>query len=114
MKQYILIVLLCLMNLTGCADDQPKVTPVNEPALREELLKRTKADQAVRDALVDWLRTNNSLGKAKLSGEKQEEYTKLVVAVTQADTENTKWFKEIIETHSWPTYTMVGKDGAQS
>ncbi|MFT3880393.1 MAG: hypothetical protein QM703_12120 [Gemmatales bacterium] len=114
MQHTLSIVLLCLVNSSGFADDPPKAPSVKEPALREDLLKRTKSDQAARFALIDWMKNNNEVNKGKLSKEKQEEYTKLIVAVTQADTENTKWFKTIIEKHGWPTFTMVGKDGGQS
>ncbi len=30
------------------------------------------------------------------------------------DTENTERLGEIVERHGWPTYTLVGKDGAQA
>jgi len=102
------------MTSTGCADDPPKAPSVNEPALREELLKRAKADQQARFALINFMKANNNVDMTLLSQDKQKEYMKLLHDVTEADHDNTKWFKGIIEKHGWPTFTMVGKDGAQS
>ncbi len=114
MKHCISIVLICLMTSSGYADDPPKAPSVKEPALRDELLKRTKTDQEARHALINFMKANNNLDISKLDKEKQVEYMKLIEVVSLADQENTKWLKEIIEKQGWPTYTKVGKDGAQS
>lgn len=114
MKHCLPFVLLCLVNSSGCANDPPKPPSIKEPALRDELLKRTKSDQEARHALINFMKANNNLDMSKLDQEKQKEYMKLFHDVTQADQENTKWLKEIIEKQGWPTYTKVGKDGAQS
>lgn len=114
MKHCLPFVLLCLATSSGCADDPPKTPSVKEPALRDELLKRTKTDQEARHALINFMKANNNLDISKLDQEKQKEYMKLFHDVTNADQENTIWFKEIIEKHGWLTFTMVGKEGAQS
>ncbi|HQR08610.1 MAG TPA: hypothetical protein PLN21_17425 [Gemmatales bacterium] len=114
MKLCIPFVLLCLANLSTFGDDPPKAPVVKEPALREELLKRTKTDQEARFALINFMKANDNLDMTKLSQEKQVEYMKLSEAVGKADQENTKWLKAVIEKHGWPTFTLVGKDGAQS
>jgi len=114
MKLCISFVLLSLATVAALADDPPKTPAVKEPALRDELLKRTKTDQAARFALINFEKANNNLDMTKLSQEKQVEYMKLFEAVGKADQENTKWLKAIIEKQGWPTFTMVGKDGAQS
>lgn len=112
MLTFLLLLLFC-----GSYDDPPKTPNVKDPALRTELLKRTKADQDARFAWINWIKansTNGNVNPATLSPEKKAEYDKLMHTVHNADEENTKWLKEIINKQGWPTYTLVGKDGAQS
>lgn len=114
MKFTISFILISLTTVATLADDPPKTPAVKEPALREELLKRTKNDQQARIAMINFMKANNNLDMNKLSQEKQVEYMKLVEAVGKADQENTSWLKAIIEKQGWLTFSMVGKDGAQS
>ena len=107
-------VLLCLLFNVARADDPPKTPAVKQPALREELLKRTEEDQKARFTMINWMKANGTGGSVNLSGEKKAEYEKLMLAVNKADGENTKWLKDIIKAHGWLTYSMVGKDGAQA
>lgn len=104
--------LLFLLLIYPLGDDTAKTPEVKEPALRAELLKRTKIDQDARFALINWSKQHGDT--AKRSPEDQAEYQKLLNAVIEADKDNTKWLKEIIAKHGWPTFSMVGKDGAQS
>ena len=114
MMQLVLLGLVTLFNSSVLPDDPPKAPDVKKPALREEILKRTKVDQDARFALINWMKANGSLGKEKQTDEQKAEYARLADTVKQADTENTKWLKELIEKHGWLTFSLVGKDGGQS
>jgi hypothetical protein len=114
MMQLVLLGLVTLLNNSVLPDDPPKAADVKEPALREEILRRTKVDQDARFALINWMKANSSMGKDKQTDEQKAKYAKLADTVKEADTENTKWLKEVIEKHGWLTFRLVGKDGGQS
>jgi hypothetical protein len=117
MRLMITILLLCTVALVARAadDNAKKSAAVKEPALQSELIRRFKADQVARQTLVDWLKQNGTPGDFegdKLGGEKKAEFKKLADVVTKADTENAAWLKEVIAKHGWPSFSMVGKEGA--
>ena len=114
MPRFISLSLLLLLITVAQADDPPNAPDVKEPAMREEILKRTKVDQDARFAIINWMKANGSIGKEKQTDEQKAEYAKLSAVIKQADTENTKWLKEVIEKHGWLTFSLVGKDGGQS
>lgn len=62
-----------------------------EPSLREELLAMRAADQAAR--------TSSSV---------------TAEAAMMVDRRNTTRLKEIVDRHGWPTYSLVGRDGADA
>jgi hypothetical protein len=84
---------------------------VAQPQLRAELLQRTKVDQEARRALVNW---NKEHGDEDLNPDHLKAYERLVKALEKIDKENTKWLKDAVAKHGWPTITLVGKDGAQA
>lgn len=116
MRLLIATVLLCSVALVSrAADDNAKPAAVKQPELQSELIRRFKADQTARQVLVDWLKQNGSGGDFsgnKLSDEKKAEFKKLADAVTKADEENTAWLKEVVAKHGWPSFSLVGKEGA--
>ncbi|MGN9840646.1 DUF6624 domain-containing protein [Nonomuraea sp. H19] len=74
-----------LMMVTACGDDAPA-----NPKLRAELLQMLKVDQEVRTPEAtdeDWDRVEKA---------------------------NTGRMRQILDTHGWPGYAMVGKDGAHA
>jgi hypothetical protein len=86
------------------------------PKLRQELLERVAGDQKVREAMVSWLKehaSDPSSPPAESSGDDPafEELTRRVQAVDKA---NTKWLKRVVRERGWPTYSMVGQDGAKA
>lgn len=103
---------LLLLTLCGSYDDPPKGNEPKDPTLRAELLKRTKADQDARNAIVNFMKDHGRLDQ--LSPEKTNEYQKLIHAVEAADKENTAWLKEHIKQKGWPTFSVAGKDGGQA
>jgi hypothetical protein len=118
-RQIALIVWLTLTGSAGAAD-KPKAPPVKEPELRAELLRRVKADQEVRGELSRLMQS----GIAKLADEadfeksldatRKAEFDRLDRAMQRIDTENTRRMAEIVDRYGWPTYALVGKDGANA
>jgi len=108
---------LCVIGSFVLADDEPKATPVKEPELQSELLRRTNADQEARTAMIKWMRKHGSNGVVvtdTLSKEKKAEFERVTAKVKELDAENTKWLKGIVEKHEWPAVTLVGKDGVNA
>ena len=62
MKPFMTTILLWVAVLAVHADDSPKTTAAKEPQLRSELLLRTDKDQAVRKALIGWMKKHGSSG----------------------------------------------------
>lgn len=88
---------------------------VKEPVLRKELLERAKRDQEWRvkaDLLSKKTGAHSKDNIEKLSLEDRLEFIKFAWQGTNVDQENTKWLKQVIKMHGWPTFTLVGKDGA--
>ena len=91
-----------------------EVSPSNLE-LRDELLKRTKVDQEARMAFTEWSKKYglvDDFNPQKLDPGPKAEFEKLSAAMDQADEENLRWLKELVEKSGWPTVTMVGQDGA--
>lgn len=109
-------VLVMLAFACGLNADEPPL--VKEPQLRLELIRRAKADQDVRGVIAKaMLRAGNGEGNDEATFEDathKAEFNKLTENLRRTDTENTQRLGEIVEQHGWPTYTLVGKDGAQS
>jgi hypothetical protein len=111
------LLVLCLGGLVALADDRPKPAPAKEPELRSELLRRTTTDQEGRKAFIQWMKDNSKNGVVvliTLSKEKQREWQQITGKLKAVDEENTKWLRGLVEKHGWPTYTLVGKDGANA
>ena len=110
------ILWLTLAGVSNAADGS-KTPPVEEPELRVELLRRAKADQDVRGAIAKWLIQFGNGGvvdEASLDATRKTEFKQFDETMRRVDTENTERLGEIVERHGWPTYTLVGKDGAQA
>jgi hypothetical protein len=94
--------------LVGLA--QAPAAPVKEPALREELVKRMKAEQ---DARREWIRLNPA-NKPLMPEDRQRPEVKAALEKMAAiDQDNLAWFKGVVEKHGWPGKALVGADGAQ-
>lgn len=83
-------------------EDQRKsfVTAIAEPALREELLRRVREDQAIRDEMI------------KNGADRSDKALEARMAVI--DSENTIRLKKIIKRYGWPGPELVGRDGAEA
>jgi len=96
-----MFLLLAVLPMTLRADDPPKF----DDALRQELLKRVKADQDARQAMIELMQ------KGQKPGSPPPAEFKLVEEI---DTANTQRLKEIVAKRGWPGVSLVGKDGASA
>lgn len=83
--------------------------PVKDPALRDELVKRMKAEQDARVALIGLNPKNQPI--TPIDREKPEMKAALE-KMEKIDAENLAWFKGVVKEHGWPGKSMVGPDGA--
>ena len=96
--------------------------PVKNPALRDELLAREKADQKARlDAEAFLAQHGQALGRKSprvssddLPPELREEFMRLVARTLAIDRENRAWLAKVLDRHGWPGRTLVGPDAADS
>ena len=114
------ILWLTLAGISNAADE-PQAPPIRESELRVELLRRAKADQDVRGAIVQWMTQfgNSDLGdkaafEASLDATRKAEFKRFDESMRRIDTENTERLGQIVERHGWPMSTLVGKDGAKA
>ncbi len=117
MKQWIAACVLCLNALAVYADEAPKLAEVKDSELRRELLQRTKVDQDVRFACMNWCKKHGIRDVSdtdSLASEQKAELEVLTAKFKDVDNENTKWLKGVVEKRGWPTRTLVGKDGASA
>ena len=107
---------LGLSVLVALADDTPRPITVKAPELHSELLRRTRTDQDARQGMVQWMKDHGAATVAteSLRKEQKAELEKLTAKVKAVDADNTKWLAGVVEQHGWPTYTSVGKDGANA
>ncbi|MCM3902524.1 MAG: hypothetical protein ND866_12525, partial [Pyrinomonadaceae bacterium] len=90
---------ISLLVSTGQAQEAG-VRPGGNPALRRELMKRIKQDQAIRNELI-------SKGV--------EHPDKFILARMQdIDASNTKCMRVIIGRYGWPGPELVGRDGTEA
>jgi len=76
------------------------VTPITQPGLREELLKREREDQAIRNDLI------------KNGADHPDKAIEARMALIDSD--NTTRMKEIVKRYGWPGPELVGSDGADA
>lgn len=80
--------------------DSQTTQPVKLPEVRDELLKRLKADQAARIELAQKYQ-----GAVPASA---------MESLAKTDEDNAAWIKQMIEKHGWLGKSLVGGDGAQA
>jgi hypothetical protein len=89
---------------------QPAKPGPKEPALRDELVARMKAEQ---DARFEFLRVAPP-NKAMTPADRGKPDVKAALErMEKVDKENLAWLKVVVEKHGWPSKSMVGQDGAQ-
>jgi len=108
--------------LAGCANSQNRESSANQAhsaeqavthaELRLTLLELRDRDQDARERVVHaWENvTRNEDGSMMFD----EEGTKAMQAMNAIDTESRTFIKRMIIEHGWPSYDMVGEDGANA
>ena len=76
------------------------VTPITDPVLRDELIKRVEQDQAIRDEMI------------KKGADHIDKATDARMAIIDSD--NTARMKEIVKRYGWPGPELVGRDGTDA
>jgi hypothetical protein len=108
--------LLLLALLAGASPDDPKQPDpparpaVKEPALREELARRMKAEQDIR---VEVMRLSPPNQPQTPQDRQRPEVKAAFEKMAQIDKDNLAWLKEVVAKHGWPGKSLVGPDGAQ-
>lgn len=96
------VMLLFSLPLASTVAQHSEGTAVQEPDLREELLRRAEEDRSMRQRLI-------SADAASPSDEGD-----LEEAVHEMDRRNTEWLKEIVAEFGWPTAALVGKQAVHA
>jgi hypothetical protein len=110
-----LSLLLCALLMTFQLTSEAPAA--NDPALRDELLRRVQLDQDARNEWIQWPKRHGKSGavtSADLDGDQQAELEKLEAAVKKADEANTAWLKQVVRDKGWPAISEVGADGADA
>lgn len=108
MKQATTVLMIFVAASVVLAHEKSKQTPVKEPALQDELLRRNGPDQEVRKAMMRWTSehgTNGVANEAELSQDEKADYETLRASIRKVDSENTMWLKSVVEKQGWPNAT---------
>ncbi len=107
----LLVALLALATAAGKAgaqDSRPTPKATND-ALREELLRRLKEDQAAHGEYLEWIKT-----RGWAPGKVAEDPAAILGKMREVERKNTAWLKEVVDRYGWPGTTLVGRDGADA
>jgi hypothetical protein len=80
------------------------------PELRAALLDLRERDQAARKAMIDLISKQETQPGGGFQIDAEDYH--IMQAVHEIDAESTAFLKETIDAHGWPTFDMVGEDGA--
>lgn len=114
-----ILALLCLVavSMPGWSQMPPTSStpkpspPVQNEALRQELLRRFKVDQDARMKMLDWMRQQRPPLDPKV---KQRTDAPVLKQLEVVDKDDTQWMKGVVAKYGWPGISLVGKDGAQA
>jgi hypothetical protein len=111
--RFLVPVLIAGLVHAACQGQEPSI---QEPELREELLRRVKVDQEAREKISGWMNQegDDDKGDSVPETERQAEFARIAEELSRIDTENTEWLRKVVDTHGWPGASMVGKDGANA
>lgn len=96
------IIVLCCTSLlvSGSQAQESGVPAAANPALRRELIKRVKQDQAIRNELI-----SKGVGHPDKS---------ILARMEAIDASNTKRMRVIVRQYGWPGPKLVGRDGTEA
>jgi hypothetical protein len=107
----LIFLLLCAASF---ADDALDDNDIKDPALREELLTRIERDQEARFAAINWSAERGVDGivdEDSLTDDEKADRDSLQAKVSEVDSANVLWLKNIVGEQGWPRYSDVGIDG---
>jgi hypothetical protein len=102
--------MLATVLLLVLSPAQAPAVSVKDVALRDELLKRMKAEQDVR---FEFMRVNTNGAAFTPAGRDKPEVKIVWEKMHAIDKDNLVWFKGVVRKKGWPGKAMVGRDGAQ-
>jgi len=95
-------------------DSRPAALAVSEPALRQNLLDLLEEDQQARRALLELLpESGQKSGNVKLENPSLENLA-VIMRVKSVEARTTRYMKQLLETHGFPRFDQVGRDGAHA
>jgi hypothetical protein len=97
-------------KVVGIDPNQPADTgQVTDPTLRAELVRRMKAEQDARIAVMRVAPPNQPLSA---EDRKRPDVQAAFDAMAKTDRDNRAWLKGVVEKRGWPRKSAVGADGA--
>lgn len=112
--------LILTLGLVGAlnADAVAKGGAVGNASLRLELLELARKDQEIRREITrvtkQFERNGTSHSARSLTESQQADLSLLSEKMVRIDSANTERMIQIVERHGWPTFDLVGKDGAEA
>lgn len=106
------VVISCV--LSGCAssqDDGPPPAAVTHPELRDDLAELFRRDQRARK---DMIRAINAAPPPPEGASYHPDAMPAVRAVLEIDGESAEYLASVLDEHGWPTFDMVGAQGANA
>lgn len=95
--------LTVFLLVMACADPKPDTPKVSwDVNMKNELLERVAADQAVRERLISAMRARGQPDSA------------IIANLSAVDSANTAWLEDMVARHGWPDKATVGDDGANA
>ena len=111
----IVVCILSCASIVACSTDGGESAGADgptEPELRTALLDLAERDQEARFAMVEAMRSAEPGPDGAIRFD--ELGTELIKAVQAIDAESAAFLNEMIDEHGWPTFDMVGTDGAHA
>lgn len=109
------LLLICADPALASDDPSPSMTvEPTQPELRGRLLDLLEKDQEARKELLTLFPdASPSSGNIKLENPSMEQI-RIIMNVKAVETETTAFIKQVLDEHGFPTFDMVGADGANA
>ena len=123
MRTTTVLLLAAALTAAGCQSTDPAeatletteaIAPAEptHPDLRAALLDLRERDQAARGAMIELLQRSPQRNGGQF--QIRDEDKPIMAAVGEIDAESTAYLQGMIAEHGWPTFDMVGEDGASA
>lgn len=94
------VALACVLAVWACGRRSAPADRSADSTLRAELIERGRADQAVREVVMEKMRRGL-----------QPDSTDMTEWLA-TDSANTEWLQEMVDAHGWPVTSRFGAEGA--